>query len=197
MTRLPGLEPGYIIAAGHCLAAIAIFSICFSATEAGNPERVPAMGAVFFGLSAALRLIIFNERISYTQPYSPGGVEMSLGAASLFVANAAAGVATMVDESKLLLLIAYAAVDVAANWLNMVACAKTPSLPKYRLPVLAVCLWNDAFVAAIIAKDEALSVLCFPGFVLRSLLNAGLLLWAAKVVVDKDTEEVVEKNKSE
>lgn len=196
MTRLPGIEPGYIIAAGHCLAVVAVAAICFSASVSGNPERISAMGLVFFALSAALRTIIFNERVGETKPYSPGGVEMSLGAASLFVANAAAGVATMVDERKLLMLTSYAALDVSANWLYMVACAKTPSLPRFRAIVLAVSLVNDAFVTSLISRHEGLSAVCFPGFILRSVLNLGLLIWSAKVVVERDSQEG-ERKKSE
>jgi hypothetical protein len=186
-TRLPGLRPGYIIAAGHVLAACAVTAVCTSAAHAEHSAQLPQMGVVFFALSLAVRTVLFRERAGATEPYVPGGVDMSLGASALFVANAAASVATMTAMDMMLPLIAYSALDVTANWLNMVASAKTPSLPRGRLPVLAISLGCDAYVASLISGDGRIAALTFPLLVLKSVYNVGLMCVAAKVVIDRDT----------
>jgi hypothetical protein len=192
MTRLPGMDPSHTIAAGHVLAALSITALCIGAVYEDDLAKLPRMGVVFFTLSFAVRAILFKERFGETGAYSPSGVEMSLGAAALFVANAAASVATLAAPDLLLPLIGYATLDVVANWLNMVASAKTPSVHRFRFPLLVVSLANDAYVSSLIAGDGAVAGVTQPAFVLKSAHNFCLMCVAAKVVIARDSKAAVD-----
>lgn len=195
VTRIPSLAPGHIIAGGHVIAACAVTAMSVAAAET-NPASIARFGVVFFSLSFGIRSILFRECIGQSKPYSPSGVELSLGASALFVANAAASVATLTRPDMILLLIGYCALDVTANWLNMVASVKTPSQPRLPFAVLVINFINDAFVCSLIAGDEKIAQFTFAGFVLKSIYNAGLMVWATKVVINRDSKVVEEREKS-
>lgn len=189
LTRIPPLAPGYIIAGGHALAACAVTAMAAASADEGA-EHVARFGVLFFSLSFAIRSILYRERAAQAKPYSPSGVEMSLGAAALFVANAAASVATIRRPDLILTLVAYCALDVTANWLNMVASAKTPSLSKLPFLVLVINFINDAYVCSLIAGDAEIARFAFAGFLLKAVYNAGLMCMATKVVIARDSKQV-------
>lgn len=191
MTRLPGLDPGHIIAGGHVLAALAVASVCAAAAAAGDDAALPLSARVFFTLAVAARAILLRERLVAPPGAPPSAPEMSLGAAALFIANAAAGVATLAAPDALLPLIAYAVLDVVANWLAMVAAVQARAAPGSRgraLLAFFVSLACDLHVCALMARAAEAVRLTWPAFVAKNALNAAVMLESASVVLDRDAK---------
>jgi len=111
---------------------------------------------------------------------------LALSAPVLFASNAMHVLATQSAPAWLLQLIGCAAVDVCANWLKMVASAKTPHTDPFAIPLSLVYSAADVFLAALIAKQEAFVALFYPFLGIRLAVNARLLVISAISIVTGD-----------
>jgi hypothetical protein len=185
MSRLPPLASEHIIAAGHIVAA-AGFTFSAVAASTAKGSRLPAYGAALFVMVVSLRLILLSRSYSAKTPYTLEGVDMSLLAAILFVSNALASVGTLCAPDKVFTFIAFSALDVTANWLEMVANATTPTLPRFVALKATVLGAGDGYVAAIVAGAQAIAAPLWPAFVVKAAINVMSAGAAIRTILARD-----------
>jgi hypothetical protein len=185
MHRLPPLASEHIIAATHVVAA-AGFTFSAVAASSATGSRLPTYATSLFVAVTSLRLILLSKKYAAKTPYTLAGTDMSLLAAVLFVSNALASVATLCEPDDVLMFTAFSALDVTANWLEMVADAKTPILPRYLVLKVAILAAGDGYVAATVAGAESIAKLLWAAFVVKAVVNVISASNAARTILSRD-----------
>lgn len=129
---------------------------------------------------------MLRQRPLDSEVYSPTEEDMCLGAATLFVSNSLVAIAALMKPDMFLELIAFSALDVTANWLYMVAAAKTPCRPLPASLVLSCSSMADLYLVFAICNKEVW-MLHPLGIYTKGVQNIYLTFFAAFTVVARDT----------
>jgi hypothetical protein len=187
MMRLPPLNAGYVTAATHVIAALGVILAAVGASAVPHTTALPNHGSVLLVFTILLRVALLKDRMFETVPYSPTGPELSIAATLLFISNSLVSLGCLIAPDHMLSLLAYSALDVTAAWLNMVALAKGPALPRFSIIISFLGFAADAHVASVVCGRGDFAMYTMPAFILKSIHNIFLMVSAAIIVVDRDT----------
>lgn len=117
------------------------------------------------------------------------GMFLALSASVLFASNALHMLATRSLQSRLLPLMAAAAVDICAAWLRMTVSAKKASVEPFVLPQSFVYSAADIYLAGAVGRETEVMARFFWFMVVRFGVNLVVLAKCCGDIVARDEEK--------